>query len=87
MTTLGIEPLDHKVKVLSARGLGIKLGKWVTIIPDPRVEDAWCRVFHYKADAEQLRSEIVRQFKTVDQVIGHYGTHYWTRLEELISTT
>lgn len=71
-----------RVNVLNCKGLGVKEGRWAaTVVDDPNTSGIWYRAFHYKADADSLCDELLKSgYRSVDAVLGHYGTKYFQPL-------
>ena len=85
---LEILQADHRrteviaeVKVLGARGLGVKVARWCLTIRDPQTKETWYRPFWYKKDAILVANEPCLRGHSLDAILGHYGTRYFVRLE------
>lgn len=74
--------LNTQIVVRAAETLGLGQHGWVAAFTRPTNGKTYYRQFHYKADAEKLRQEAIQNFQSLGQVLGHYGSKYWTELEE-----
>lgn len=69
------------VKILDAKGLSIKQGKWVLLIQSPVTKEAWYRPFHFKQDAIKVANEPTLKNQGLGSILGYYGVNYFQRYE------
>ena len=69
------------IKILDAKSLGIKPGKWVLLVKNPLTRETWYRPFQYKQDALRVANEFNLKGQSFESILEYYGTHYFQKYE------